>query len=139
MNLDVACDPGCPVPIRAHATDAGLDLTAVRLVSYEGTTRVYDTGVRIRPSKGWYVEVVPRSSIHKYGLVLANSVGVLDPDYRGTVRLVFYKVDPSRPDPDLPARLAQLLPRRLVDVRVQTVDALDDTARGDGGFGSTGR
>lgn len=139
MALNVQLFEGAKPPTRAHATDVGFDLTAVA-GTIEGVKHTYDTMLAVSPPPGYYCEVVPRSSISRYGLVLSNSVGIIDPDYRGTVRLVFYKIDPTRPDPELPARLAQVVVRPMCVPDLSVVDTLPNpvTDRGTGGFGSSG-
>ena len=76
-----------PVPQRAHPKDVGLDLTAMAVESHSERLFFIDTGVSVEPPEGFYVEVVARSSLSKTDFILANSVGIIDPDYRGRIRL----------------------------------------------------
>jgi dUTP pyrophosphatase len=71
--------------------------------------------------------------------MLANSVGVIDRTYTGNVLVPLRKVDLRMPDLELPARVVQIIPRPIVHVQWQQVDSFDETARGEGGFGSTGK
>ncbi len=136
--------PGMPLPAPSHAGDAGLDLTAMAVEALRAGVFAFDTGVSVQVDDGFYCEVVPRSSIVKTDFLLANSVGVIDPGYRGRIRVVLRYLGRA-PDGGaaearalLGTRMAQLLVRRLEPVQVEPVDALDATARGSGGFGSSG-
>jgi dUTP pyrophosphatase len=101
-----------------------------------------DTGISVQPPPGFYCEVVPRSSIVKTDFVLANSVGVIDPGYRGRILVLLRYLGPGTGDAEarslLGQRVAQLLLRRLNAVRIEAVQELEATTRGAGGFGSTG-
>ena len=97
---------------------------------------MYDTGIAVCPPDGYYTEVVPRSSLTKTGYMLANSVGIIDSSYRGSIKVVV-SGDNSLDDLTLPFKGFQLILRKLEEVEVVEVDDLDDTVRGDGGFGST--
>ena len=133
------------MPSRGHANDAGLDLTAMAVEQTRPGLFAFDTGVSVEAEPGYYCEVVPRSSIVKTEFIQANSVGIIDPDYRGHIRVVFrYLGDaPDGGNAEAQAllgnRIAQLLVRRLEKVEVEEVQELGQTQRGTGGFGSTGR
>lgn len=134
-----------PLPGRGHHSDAGLDLTAMDVEAVRPGVYAFDTGLSVAPEPGYYCEVVPRSSIVKSDFLQANSVGVIDPDYRGRIRVVLRYVG-SAPDGGaaeaqalLGDRIAQLLVRRVEPVEIEAAESLDDTPRGAGGFGSTGR
>ncbi|KAF1788390.1 dUTPase-like [Phytophthora cactorum] len=119
--------------------DVGYDLTVVAV--FKQTTKLttlFETFVSVEIPLGYYAEIVPRSSICKTGYILANNVGVIDPCYTGTLKVALIKVDPSMPDIELPAKIAQLIikPYVVTEAYVKTTDhAL--TQRGSGGFGST--
>ena len=127
------------IPTKARKFDVGYDLTAIRLHKILGTkTYMYDTGISITPPNGYYTEIVPRSSIVKTGYVFSNSVGVIDPLYRGTLKICLTKIDESMPDLKLPFRKCQLIIRKFhANIKVKEVKKLSDTSRGDGSFGST--
>ena len=131
------------LPSRAHATDAGLDLVAMAVEPVRpGVFRV-DTGVSVEPPPGYFCEVVPRSSIFKTDFMQANSVGIIDPDYRGRILIMLRYLGAGDGVAEAQAlvgtRVAQLLVRKLELLDVEASDALDTTVRGSGGFGSTGR
>jgi deoxyuridine 5'-triphosphate nucleotidohydrolase len=125
-------------PFKERASDSGFDLTLIRVARRFGLMTVYGTGLKIEPDHGWYFDVVPRSSIIKTGHMLANGVGVIDRAYRGEILVPLIKVDPDAGELVLPARVVQLVPRPIVHLQVLEVDDLQDTTRGEGGFGSTG-
>jgi dUTP pyrophosphatase len=131
-------------PEKAHDSDAGFDLTAVSKITDEFGNIVYDTGISLELPKGYYGLVLPRSSISKKTLNLANSVGLIDPDYRGSVILKF-KPTPymsSRTveenyDYEVGDKIGQLLILPFPTIELLEVEALSSTIRNDGGFGST--
>ena len=125
-------------PAREHESDVGYDLTALEVYKKMGhNTWLYETGIKVKPPTGYYIEIVPRSSISKTGYMLANSVGTIDPHYRGTLKIALVKVDPEAGSLELPFCLCQIVMRKAHYGTVQIVDELDETDRGDGGFGST--
>ena len=121
------------VPSHATAGSAGLDLTAVSKDDESNYYTEYGTGIAIEIPVGYVGLVFPRSSISKYPCMsLANSVGVIDSDYRGEIKCRFrssyYRVGD---------RIAQLVIMPYERTQFEVVDTLTDTTRGDGGFGST--
>ena len=120
--------------------DVGYDLTAIDV--YKQTTpltTLYETYVSLDIPLGYYVELAPRSSISKTGYMLANSVGIIDASFTGTLKIPLIKLDASMPDLELPACVAQLIlkPYVVSEGYVANHDDKVETARGNGGFGST--
>ena len=128
--------PDAKLPLRATQGAAGYDLTAVSVKhDPELHTWTYDTGLAFEVPMGYEGQLRPRSSIYKTGAVLANSVGTLDSDYRGPVKLVFL----SHKQPyQVGERIAQLIVAKVETVNFEVVDDLSTTERNQGGFGSTG-
>jgi deoxyuridine 5'-triphosphate nucleotidohydrolase len=126
-------------PFKERVSDSGYDLTLIDVARRFGNVTLYTTGIRIQPEFGWYFDLVPRSSLTKTGYAVANSVGVIDRTYTGPIMVPLVKLDPRAPDLELPARVVQIIPRPVVHVQIEEVEELDETARGAGGFGSTGR
>lgn len=145
------------VPVKAHSTDAGYDLTAIsREFDADGNV-VYHFGLAIEIPEGYAGLIFPRSSICKKDLALTNSVGVIDTGYRGEITAKF-KVA-QRVHGDMKAlpntavvenwntatlyavgeRVAQLIIQKVEDVQWQEVDSLGKSERGTGGYGSTGK
>jgi dUTP pyrophosphatase len=125
-------------PYKERASDSGYDLTLIDKVREWGPIELYTTGIRITPEYGWYFDLVARSSIVKTGYAVANSIGVIDRTYQGPIMAPLVKIDPDAPDLSLPCRVVQIVPRPIIHIHWVEVDSLDETARADDGFGSTG-
>jgi len=126
-------------PSKERVSDSGYDLTIIDVVKkFNSKTTLYTTGIKVKPPFGWYIDVVPRSSIIKTGYMLANNVGIIDRAYTGEIMIALIKVDDSAPDLELPCRIAQLIPRRIAHFKFEQVQDIEKTTRNDGGFGSTG-
>ena len=142
--LKICCHfEGMSIPRRGHETDAGIDLTAMAVEQKRPGIFFFDSGISIHVSNGFYVEIVPRSSIIKTDFILANSVGIIDPDYRGRIFIPFRYVGSGdgmqAAEELLHQRIAQMLVCKLEPCRIEEVDSLEDSVRGEGGFGSTGQ
>lgn len=127
-------------PKKAYSTDVGFDVTAIdmNIVEKEDYGYIeYDTGIAVTPPEGYFVMAVPRSSLSKTGLILANSVGIIDPDYNDSIKLRFKYVSGSKYY-GVGDKIGQLIILPLPQVEFEEVELLDDTDRGLGGFGSTG-
>jgi deoxyuridine 5'-triphosphate nucleotidohydrolase len=132
------------IPSKVRASDVGYDLTIVakhKNLSASGNCIMYDTGIKVQVPWGHYAEIVPRSSLSKTGWMLANSVGIIDPSYNGNIYIAVTRVNATAEELPLPFRGFQLIIRKQHHVRIEvettTELAAFDTARGDGGFGST--
>ena len=127
------------MPSRAHPLDIGLDLTAIKKhKTLPHGVIMYDTGISVKPPEGYYIEILPRSSISKTGWMLANSVGTVDPNYTGNLYIALAPVYPDIPEIELPFCKCQIVVRKSEYLDVTEVSSLADTDRGSGGFGSTG-
>ena len=126
------------LPTKAGENEVGYDLTIIRKVKeYDNYTIMYDTGISLKPPDGYYSEIIPRSSIIKTGWFLANSIGIIDPTYRDSLKIVLKRVDIDTKELKLPMKICQLVFRPLLNhFEIQEVDDLDETYR-IGGFGST--
>lgn len=141
-------DPSLPLPAYETAGAAGADLrvnllTADRadgVVLAPMARAILPTGLRIEIPPGYEVQIRPRSGLAaKFGLTIPNAPGTIDSDYRGPLGVILANLGP---DPYIIRhgdRVAQMVVAPVVRARFAVVDALDQTARGDGGFGSTGR
>lgn len=128
------------IPKYSKPGDAGLDLTAVSIVSDTTSQVIYDTGLAIEIPEEHVGLIFPRSSICNYELELSNSVGVVDSGYRGTIRFVFNKtngIDSLKYK--VGDRIGQLLILPYPEIELVEVDELNDSERGHKGFGSTGK
>ena len=134
-------DPELPLPSYAHADDAGADLmTAVDVTLDPGERVMVPTGVAIALPPGHAGFVHPRSGLAaRCGLSIVNAPGTIDAGYRGEIKVVLVNLDPRRAVTLRRGdRIAQLVVQRVETVRFVDSDGLDDTARGAGGYGSTG-
>lgn len=138
-------NPAAVIPKYAHATDAGLDLTAVSMEQDDYGNIVYHTGLAIEIPYGYVGLIFPRSSLSKYCLSLTNCVGVIDSGYRGEILFKFkdvYKADCSFNDMGrytVGDKIGQLIILPYPSITLNEVGELSDSDRGIGGFGSTGK
>jgi dUTP pyrophosphatase len=134
--------PDAVLPVRQHPGDAGLDLCCVEPVRLGPGERAFvPTGLAVAVPTGFAGVVTPRSGLAaRHGVTLVNTPGIVDAGYRGELKVLLLNTDASATfEAAAGERIAQLLlvPVALPDV--EEVAALDETARGAGGFGSTGR
>lgn len=125
-------------PTRGSDEAAGYDL-----YSYESETvvpkqiKLIDTGISIRVPEGTYGRIGPRSSVSKKGILI--NAGVIDRDYRGPVKVMVHNLSNDNYVINKNDRIAQLILEQIKTPPVELVEELDDTVRGEGGFGSTGK
>jgi dUTP pyrophosphatase len=134
--------PGAQLPTRAHEGDAGLDLYACEEAHLgPGERWSVGTGIAIEIPPGHAGLVLPRSGLARdHGIALVNSPGLIDAGYRGEVRVLLLNTDPAEIFRVSPGdRIAQLVISPVVPLEPVAGEALGETARGDGGFGSSGR
>jgi dUTP pyrophosphatase len=134
-------DPDLPLPSYAHPGDAGLDLYAAdTTVLQSGERALIPCGVAIAIPEGFVGLVHPRSGLAvDHGLTVLNAPGTIDAGYRGEVKVLLINLGQDTAEVRHGQRIAQLVLMRVGTVDVREVDRLDVTARGSGGFGSTGR
>jgi dUTP pyrophosphatase len=134
-------DPGIPVPTRVHPGDAGVDLCTTEDVILEPGERVLvGTGIAIALPVGTVGLIHPRSGLAaKTGLSIVNTPGTIDAGYRGEIKVCLINHDPRTPiQLRRGDRIAQLVVQRVELVDFTEVDRLDESARGTGGYGSSG-
>ncbi|CAB4771918.1 unannotated protein [freshwater metagenome] len=137
----VRLDPDLPLPSYAHPGDAGADLlTTVDVVLAPGERALVPTGVALAIPEGYVGLVHPRSGLAaRHGLSIVNTPGTVDAGYRGEVKVLLVNLDPREPvELRRGDRVAQLVLQRVERAGFVEVDALPDSARGAGGYGSTG-
>jgi dUTP pyrophosphatase len=142
MNLRISrLDERARLPTRAHDGDAGLDLYALEpAVLAPGERASVPTGIAVEIPPGHAGLVLPRSGLAaRHGISVVNAPGLIDSGYRGEVRVLLLNTDRARPF-ELGAgdRIAQLVLVRVALATPTEVDALGDSDRGAGGFGSSG-
>lgn len=134
-------DPRATLPSRAHPGDAGLDLHALEGGMLAPADRAaVPTGIAIALPPGFAGLVLPRSGLAvRHGVSVVNAPGLIDEGYRGEVRVLLLNTDRVREFTwSAGDRIAQLVLHRVEAVEVTEADALDETERGAGGFGSSG-
>ena len=129
-------------PTRATEGDAGYDLHAAEQATLQpGARASVGTGIAVAIPDGHAGLVLPRSGLaHRHGIALVNAPGLIDAGYRGEVRVLLLNTDPAEPfEIQTGDRIAQLVIVRHEAPRLEEVDELADSPRGQSGFGSTGR
>lgn len=151
MITKVSLEMSACLPSKGRSNDVGYDLKVCCVERAdrglaEICTYLADFGVAVEPPLGYYFELIPRSSIAWLGFIMPNSVGVIDPDYRGTLKmpLIFMgdaKLADQAAENLVGKRVAQLILRPMVTSEFVTVtfDELSKTVRGSDGFGSSGQ
>lgn len=137
----VRLDPRAILPTRGHPGDAGLDLCALGPATLRpGERASVPTGLAVEIPHGHAGLVLPRSGLAaRHGVTLVNAPGLIDAGYRGELKVLLINTDPRAPFALAAGdRIAQLVLTRIEMPEPVAVDALSDSARGTGGFGSTG-
>lgn len=165
VNTLIQLDPGATIPTRAHETDVGYDVTSCRLTVVHSngmrticTTEEHiseatgmqrydtpgadyieiDTGIHITPPPGYYFELVPNSRQAKTTVSWGNSIGIIDPTYTGSIKIIIKSGKIKDLARYLPGNVVgQLILRPHLSCNFTQVDHLTPTERADGGFGST--
>ena len=132
---------GLPLPAYATNGAAGMDVVAAEDCTLApGGRQAVATGFAIAIPAGHEVQVRPRSGLAlKHGVTCLNTPGTIDADYRGEVKVILANLGAEPFVVRRGERIAQLVPAPVLSATLDEVDSLDDTARGTGGFGSTGR
>lgn len=142
--LKVVLDPGAKMPTRAHSADAGLDLYSpvdvLVFPKWKGgkeNSVVIDTGVHIAIPAGYVGDVKSKS-----GLMLNDDIitdGTVDSGYTGSIRVKLFNLGRKICHIEKGQKIAQLVIKKIITPEIEVVDSLEETERGSGGFGSTGK
>lgn len=130
--------PDFKAPVRKHVSDAGADIhSAEELIIEPGKRHAISTQMAIAVPEGYYGRIGPRSGLaYKNGIdVLA---GIIDKNYRGEVKVILINFGDSPFKVEVGDRIAQLIIEKIDTPEIKVVHSLDETERGEGGFGSTG-
>ncbi len=136
---------GLPLPEYATPGSAGMDLRAavpdnMPIILAQGARILVPTGLKIALEPGWEAQVRPRSGLAlKHGITCLNSPGTIDSDYRGEVGVILVNLGQEPFVIRRGERIAQMIIAAHAQAVIAEVETLDETARGAGGFGSTGR
>lgn len=138
VRMSITLDPGAYKPERAHTADAGYDLRIPKTdMVLAHSSLVVDTGVHIAIPKGYAGVICSKSGLNiKHGII---SDGLVDSGYTGSVRVKLYNLSDSSYIFEAGDKISQIMFIPVVSAALDQVDALEETERGDGGFGSTGR
>ena len=129
------------IPFYAHPGDAGLDLFSVEEVTIEpGKRQLVATGISIELPKNTEAQVRPRSGLAlKYGVTVLNSPGTIDEGYRGEIKVILINHGEEAFKINRGDKIAQMVIMPVLTVGIEEVEILNDSERGEGGFGSTGK
>ena len=132
---------GLPLPAYASDGAAGMDVVAAETLTIRpGTRHAVATGFAMAIPPGYEVQVRPRSGLAlKHGITCLNTPGTIDSDYRGEVKVILANLSDTPFAIGRGERIAQMVIAPYAQAVMAEVEALDETARGAGGFGSTGR
>jgi dUTP pyrophosphatase len=132
---------GLPIPAYATTGAAGLDIVSAEdILLGPGDRHAVATGFAVAIPPGYEIQVRPRSGLAlKFGVTCLNTPGTIDADYRGEVKVILANLGAEPFQVTRGERIAQLVPAEVTAARFLEVSDLDDTERGAGGFGSTGR
>lgn len=147
IDIDIKLEEGAVIPKKAHEEDYCYDCIAVSEEEVAPNVWKYKLGIHLQCSSNLRevdvfntaFSVYPRSSIWKTGMVLSNSVGIVDQNYTGEICAIFYHVMPNMPRYKVGDRVCQLHLEMSPKLKFNVVDKLEDTNRGENGFGSSGR
>ncbi len=145
ITREANADPDLPLPSYETAGAAGADLRAdlpgrTSVVLEPGTRALVPTGLRVEIPDGYEIQIRPRSGLAlKHGITLPNTPGTIDSDYRGPLGVIVLNAGQERFEITHGDRIAQMVVAPVLQAQFELVEALSETTRGSGGFGSTGR
>lgn len=136
--MKITIDPGAYVPQRAHPTDAGLDLLSpVDINILPGTREIIDTGIHVQISDGYVGLLTSKSGLMaNYGIL---NTGTIDSGYRGSLKAVLFNLGEDILEIRKGMKVSQLVIFPIAIPYIEIVNELDESERGSGGFGSTGK
>ena len=136
--MKVTLDPGAILPTRAHEADAGYDLYSREdMVIYAGDSYSFDTGVRMAIPKGYVGDVKSKSGMMMNYSIITD--GTVDSGYTGSIRVKLFNLSSCAVSIVKGQKIAQLVIKKILTPELEVVDRLEDTDRGENGFGSTGK
>jgi dUTP pyrophosphatase len=140
MDVRITLAAGATLPSYKTEGSAGLDLSCSEDFDLQPMERrLVGTGLRIAVPSGFEAQVRPRSGLAvKHGITMVNTPGTIDSDYRGEVKVILINLGHEPVSFNVGERIAQLVICPVARVQLQVVEDLDETQRGEGGFGSTG-
>ena len=136
--MKIVLDRGAFKPTKAHEADAGYDLRATENCTiFPGMSKVFDTGVHVQSPMGYVGMIKSKSGLNvKHGI---TSEGVIDSGYTGSVRVKLYNHGMNPVSIEVGQKISQLVILPIFTPELEVVEELEDTDRGEGGFGSSGK
>ena len=133
--------PKAVIPSYAHPGDAGADLVAIGPHTLDPLQHLaIPTGLAAEIPQGYEMQVRPKSSLAlKHGITLLNTPGTVEAGYRGEIKVILINLGPSRFEIVPGQRIAQIVIAPVIQARFVVTESLNDSQRGEGGFGSTGK
>ena len=137
QKIKIMLDPGAIMPTRAHSTDAGLDLYATEdAVIFRDGSYTFDSGVHVAIPEGYVGFLKSKSGLNiNQGI---QSAGVIDAGYTGSIRVKLYNHGSGMVHIKKGQKISQLVLLPIITPELEVVDSLEETERGNGGFGSSG-
>ena len=143
MKVKIVKSSGVELPAYATAFSAGMDLKAdiASPIEIGALERVMiPTGIRIELPEGYEAQIRPRSGLAaKHGITVANAPGTIDADYRGEIKVILVNLSKESFTINPGERIAQMVVAKYETVEWEEVETLEQSVRGEGGFGSTGK
>jgi dUTP pyrophosphatase len=133
-------DPDIKSPSYAHEGDAGIDLYAAETVELQPKERkLVSTGIRIQLENGFEAQVRPKSGLAvNHGITVLNTPGTIDAGYRGLIKVILFNASNEVFKIEKNMKIAQMVFNKIEVPEIEYVNELNETKRGEGGFGSTG-
>ena len=133
-------DDNARIPTKGSDFAAGWDLYAIEETTVsKGESTLIRTGMKCAIPEGWEGQIRCRSSLGKKGMIMPNGLGTIDSDYRGELKVILINLGQDAFVVERGMRIAQLVIAPVVQLEVELVTSLDETERGEKGFGSTGK
>ena len=128
------------MPNYAHVGDAGMDIySAIDYMLKAGERKLVPTGIKMALPKGYEAQVRPKSGLAvKHGISVVNTPGTIDSGFRGEVCVILINHGEEDFEIKKDSKIAQMVIKQVEQAEIVEVESLDETARGEGGFGSTG-
>jgi dUTP pyrophosphatase len=141
IKVPVQLEEGATLPQYQTAGAAGMDVTCTHdVVLHPGERASVGTGLRVMIPEGYEIQVRPRSGLAiRHGITMVNSPGTIDSDFRGEIKILVINLGSDVVTLSKGERIAQFVLAPVVRAELVITDALDETERGTGGFGSTGK
>lgn len=140
LKIKITLDPGAVTPSYQTEGSAGMDLRSVEEAELRpGERKLVRTGIRIEIPRGYEGQVRPRSGLAlRHGISMVNTPGTIDSDYRGEIAIILINHGQDVVKLEKGERIAQLVICPVTHAEIEVAESLEETMRGEGGFGSTG-